>query len=86
MIAELVHAANIGARLSDSEKLLLLNRALVTIQEGGEALGDLEVRADSDVAIDIVAATGMVSQLSEEEFKALLLEAALCPPMAASIP
>lgn len=42
----------------------------------GEALGDLEVSADCDVAIDIVAATGMVSQLSEEEFKALLLEAA----------
>ncbi len=76
IIAELVHAANIVTWLSDSEKLILLNRAYITIQEGGEALGEVEAIADSDVAIDIVTSTAMVAQLSEDEFKALLLEAA----------
>lgn len=74
--AELVHAANIAGRLSDSEKLMLLTRAYITIQEGGEALGDVESTADSDVAIDVITSTGMVSQLSSEEFKTLMLEAA----------
>lgn len=76
VVAELIHAANIAGRLSDSEKLMLLNHAYVTIQEGGEALGDVETTADSDVAIDIITSTAMVSQLSNEEFKTLLLEAA----------
>ncbi|MCQ4635011.1 hypothetical protein GB927_033645 [Shinella sp. CPCC 100929] len=74
--AELIHAANIPGLLSDSEKLMLLIRAYITIQEGGEALGDVEVTANSDVAIDIISSTGMVSQLSNEEFKTHLLEAA----------
>ena len=76
VVAELVHAANIAGRLSDSEKLLLLTRAYITIQEGGEALGNVEAAADSDVAIDIITSTGMVCQLTDEEFKTLLLEAA----------
>lgn len=76
VVAELVHGANIARHLTDAEKLMLLSRAYITIQEGGEALGDLEATADSDVAIDIITSTGMVAQLSDEEFKTLLLEAA----------
>lgn len=76
VIAELVHAANIAGRLSDDEKLFLLNHAYVTIQAGAEALDDLEAAADSDVALDILSSSKMVSQLSDEEFKSLLLEAA----------
>ncbi|MGJ7039637.1 hypothetical protein J2Y63_002895 [Shinella sp. BE166] len=76
VVAELVHAANIAGKLTDSEKLMLLTRAYITIQEGGEALGEVEATADSDVAVDIITSTGMVAQLSDEEFKTLLLEAA----------
>lgn len=76
VVAELVHAANIAAKLTDSEKLMLLTRAYITIQEGGEAFGEVEATADSDVAVDIITSTGMVAQLSDEEFKTLLLEAA----------
>ncbi|MGD9478784.1 hypothetical protein [Shinella sp. G-2] len=76
VIAELIHAANIPATLSDDEKLFLLNHAYITIQEGAEALDELEAAADSDVALDIISSTKMVSQLSNEEFASLLLEAA----------
>lgn len=36
----------------------------------------MEAAADSDVALDIISSTKMVSQLSNEEFASLLLEAA----------
>lgn len=67
VVAELVHAANFGGRLSDSEKLMLLTRAYITIQEGDEALGNVEATANSDVR----SSTGMVSSAYKIQWTAL---------------
>lgn len=75
-IAELVHAANIVPRLSDAERLLLLNRAHVTIREGHDALGVEETIPISDIAVDLVIAKTVEAQLSDEEFKTLFLQTA----------
>jgi hypothetical protein len=76
-IAELVHAANIVPRLSDAERLLLLNRAHVTIREGHDALGVEETIPISDIAVDLVIAKTVEAQLSDEEFKTLFQTAEL---------
>lgn len=76
VIAELVHAANIAAKLTREEKLYMLQHAYLTIQEGSEALDDIESAAESDVAVDLITSTQTVMQLTDDEFKTLLLEAA----------
>lgn len=76
VIAELVHAANIAARLSDAERLLLLNRTYVTLHEGNVALLEAETLGYPDILNDIAASIGMVADLSDDEFKTLLLEGA----------
>lgn len=61
--------------LSEGERLRLLSRALITIEEGGGLLGEPTWLRESAEAMDIVQAGGMPVHLKDDEMKAILLEA-----------
>lgn len=76
VIAELIKAANSPEIVTGAERLRLLNRAYVTIIEGSEALGELVEKANLDITLDIATSSRAGSDLTDDEAKALFLEAA----------
>lgn len=58
VVAELTKAAADVKTLSEGERLRLLSRALITIEEGGGLLGEPTWLRESAEAMDIVQAGG----------------------------
>lgn len=75
VIAELTSAAGEVRTLSEGEKLRLLGRAYVTIDEGWKALGQPQGPRDWAEAIDVIQAGRAPLHLYDDEFQAILLQA-----------
>lgn len=75
VIAELSRAAGKVPTLSEGEKLRLLGRAYVTIDEGWKALGQPHGLQDFAEAIDVIQAGRAPLHLYDDEFQAILLQA-----------
>jgi hypothetical protein len=75
VIAELTRAARDIHLLSEGEKLRLLARAYVTIQEGWEMLGQPDRLTESAETMDVIRAGGIPVHLYDDEMRAILHEA-----------
>ncbi len=75
-ISVLIRAANDVESLSEDTKLRLLGRAYVTILQAREEIETQTRHAYRQAGIDLISATGHVGTLSNQEVKALLLDAA----------
>ncbi|MCQ4629908.1 hypothetical protein GB927_007685 [Shinella sp. CPCC 100929] len=75
-VAELVKAANGSAKMTEDEARRLLGRAYVTIVEAREQLSTHRDQPTASTAISLASATGLVGALSDQDVRALLLDAA----------
>lgn len=75
VIAELTQAARDVHILTEGEKLRLLVRAYVAIQEGWKMLGQPDRLKESAETMDIIRAGGMPVHLYDDEMRAILQEA-----------
>ncbi|MBZ7927535.1 hypothetical protein LAC81_36985 (plasmid) [Ensifer adhaerens] len=75
VIAELTRAALHVDALSEGEKLSVIARAYVTIQEGWEVLGQPERQIASLETMDVIRAGGVPVHLYDDEMRAILEEA-----------
>ncbi len=75
-ISELIRAANNIERLPEDAKLRLLGRAYVTILQAREDIESQVSDIYRQAGVDLISATGHVGTLSNQEVKALLLDAA----------
>ena len=75
-ISELIRAANNVDRLPEDKRLRLLGRAYVTILQAREEIETETADTYRRAGVDLISATGHVGTLSNQEVKALLLDAA----------
>ncbi|MCV9999397.1 hypothetical protein OE766_14190 [Pararhizobium sp. YC-54] len=75
LVGDLIRAANRVENLSEADRVRLLGRAYVTILRAREQIGD-EAERYRQSSINLISATGLVRRLSEQDVKALLLDAA----------
>ncbi|WDZ80602.1 hypothetical protein PWG15_22775 (plasmid) [Ensifer adhaerens] len=75
VVAELTQAAREVHMLTEGEKLRLVVRAYVAIQEGWKMLGQPDRLKESAETMDIIRAGGVPVHLYDDEMRAILQEA-----------